>query len=74
MIEHKHELGFSSEESSSHDLEISPRSWEKQKIESKYKKRLSSAMETLIGRVDHNSNSSGSSGDEKAVKNKKRKY
>jgi hypothetical protein len=55
---------------------LSPHSWEKRKIEKKYKKKVSRAMETLIGRVDHNSNSSGSSGDEKALKtgSKKRKY
>lgn len=65
----------SSEESSSHDWEISPNSREKQKIEIKYNKKIVKAMETFIERMDnHSSSGSGScSGDEK-YGGKKRKY
>lgn len=56
----------SSEESSSaHDWEISPNSKEKQKIELKYKKRISRVMETFIERIDNHSSSGSCSSDEK---------
>lgn len=68
---------MSSEESSSHDL--SPRTREKTKIESKYRKSLNKVMNTFIDRVDKNSNSSGSScsgGEDNNLKpnRKKRSY
>lgn len=61
------EYGVSSEEvTTPPDWNLSPKSYEKVKIESKYKKKLSKVMETFIERIE-NSNSSGSScsGDEK---------
>ena len=65
----------SSEESGSHDWEISPNSREKQQIELKYKKKISRVMDTFIERVDNPSSSGSCSSDEKHGKqNKKRKY
>jgi hypothetical protein len=55
----------SSEESSSHDWEISPNSREKQQIELKYKKKISRVMDTFIERVDKSSSSGSCSSDEK---------
>ena len=79
LVEHKYTHDFaSSEESNDWGLEFSPNSWEKAKIEHRYKKRFQKTFETLIDRVDNNSNSSGScSGEDNLIKNankKKRKY
>ena len=68
----------SSEESSSVDAnsyDLSPNTREKLKVEHRYKKKLSRAMETFLDRVENQSSSGSNSGDEKYAKNsKKRKY
>jgi len=68
----------SSEESSSHDIsqwDLSPHTRDKLKLEAKYQRKLSKAMDTFIDRVENHSSSGSCSGDEKQGKNmKKRKY
>ena len=66
----------SSEESSSVDAnsyELSPNTREKLKVEHRYKKKISRAMETFLDRVENQSSSASNSGDEKK-NSKKRKY
>jgi len=65
----------SSEESYSHERDLTPRSREKIKVERKLRKKLTRVMETFVDRMDNSSASHGS-GDEMQGKcqNKKRKY
>jgi hypothetical protein len=61
LVEQKNEVGISSEESSSHDWDISPRQREKNKVEKKYKKKMLKVMDTFVDRVENQSSSGGSS-------------